>query len=249
MTPALPIVLIVLFAQMVEALAGFGSTVLALTLGANWMPIDRFIPILIPVSLVLSAYLTLRYRNRIRYRLLLGRIIPLTVLGMPLGYLFFGRLSGEGMKTIFGLFVLAFSLAELARSLHSDPSADGVATPSLRRFTWLWLVAGGVVHGLYASGGPLIVYYVGRTGMKKAEFRSTLSALWLVLNLVLLSAHWTAGRINVATLIWSAGLLLPLAAGIAGGEWLHHRISEQRFRTLVFLLLAFAGAVLAIPKG
>ena len=80
--------------------------------------------------------------------------------------------------------------------------ADGLATLQLARpagkplakwLQWSMLGLGGFVHGLFGTGGPMIVYVVRRRLADKRAFRSTLAVLWLVLNIGLLSKFALAG--------------------------------------------------------
>jgi uncharacterized membrane protein YfcA len=53
-------------------------------------------------------------------------------------------------------------------------------------------------------------------------------------------------KIHAATLRESALLIAPLAIGIVAGEWIHHRLSPERFRVAVYVLLLAAALVLLV---
>ncbi len=120
------LVLVVFLAFLVEAALGFGATVVAVALGAFLVPIPELLAAFVPLNIVLSAYLAVRYRRDIHWRLLMLRIVPLMVAGIPVGLLLLG-----------------------------------------------W----GVVHGAFATGGPMAVFVSGRVLTDKGRFRSTLSTL------------------------------------------------------------------------
>jgi hypothetical protein len=61
----------------VEAVAGFGGTVLALSLGARWFGIEALLAWLLPLNLGLSAALALRGRRVIAWRTLGTAILPM----------------------------------------------------------------------------------------------------------------------------------------------------------------------------
>ena len=50
--------LFVLLAYTTEAMTGFGSIVIALSLGALVLPLDTLMPVLVPLNLLLSGYLS-----------------------------------------------------------------------------------------------------------------------------------------------------------------------------------------------
>jgi uncharacterized membrane protein YfcA len=103
----------------------------------------------------------------------------------------------------------------------------------------------GLTHGLYASGGPLLVYALTGVSLGKAAFRATLLAVWLSLNGLLTLVFALDGS------LWPSlprvVLFLPLlVAGVLAGEWLHHRVDESRFRQVVFTVLLATGVTLML---
>jgi uncharacterized membrane protein YfcA len=121
---------------------------------------------------------------------------------------------------------------------RSDPLPPPVAAGAL--------AVAGVIHGLFACGGPLVVYVVGRSLHEKSAFRATLSALWLVMNAVLVTTMIVGGTINARTLLTSAWLVPPLLVGLFLGDRLHRRLDERAFRVAVFALLFVAASVLLV---
>lgn len=241
MVPAIPLMVVVFVAFVVEASIGFGSTVVTVALGALFVPVETILPAFVPLNLLMSIYLSRRYRRFIVWPLVLRRIIPMMLLGMPLGMLAFRRLGSGSLVFAFGAFVVALSVLELVRA-HG---AGAAARPPLpRTLGGVLLVVAGVIHGAFATGGPLVVYVMGREVREKAAFRATLSLLWLVLNTVLLIGFLWSGKLDAATGLTTAWLLIPLGVGLVVGERLHHRIPEARFRTAMFSLLTVAGVVL-----
>jgi hypothetical protein len=102
------------------------------------------------------------------------------------------------------------------------------------------------VHGIYATGGPLLVYSIGRSNLAKSELRSTLAMVWLILNAALSTTYLVGGRITGNTLE-SIGLMVPvLVVAIVAGEVLHSRIPDRPFRALVFALLLGAGTLILV---
>ncbi len=92
----------------------------------------------------------------------------------------------------------------------------------------------------------MLVYVLGRELHDKARFRATLSAIWLVLNGLLVANLVSAGDLGERSLANSAVLLLSLAGGLVLGERAHARIDEARFRVAVYALLLLAGSSLLV---
>jgi uncharacterized membrane protein YfcA len=225
-----------------EAITGFGSLVIALALGAQLVPLEILTPILVPLSVCMSSMMVWRHRAKIDHRLLFQLMLPGMLLGTVLGYGIKPYLDAGLLRQLFGALIIWFAARELWRLRH--------ATPFAVRPLWLTrslTVLAGVTHGLFASGGPLLVYAVSGIVLDKARFRATLAAVWLTLNTVLTIAFAVDGRLQPA-LPFVVAYLPVLVAGVLAGEKLHHRVSEQHFRVAIYVLLLVTGALLARPR-
>ncbi|MBM4357012.1 MAG: sulfite exporter TauE/SafE family protein [Deltaproteobacteria bacterium] len=237
-----PLALIVFAAFAVEAMAGFGATVISVTLASHLMPIPEVLARLVPVNVLLSAYLVLRHRRDVAWEVVLRAGLGTMGAGVLLG-IALGRLGEPSwLKVAFAAFVVGLSLLELLRMFRSTEQAGTTPLPTPKRT--VALLAAGVIHGVFACGGPLLVYVLGREMAEKARFRATLSAIWLLLNGAVLANLLVTGELGAASLRASGVLLASLVAGAAVGEWGHDRMPERRFRITVFGLLLAAGASL-----
>jgi uncharacterized membrane protein YfcA len=224
----------------VEAAAGFGSMVIALTVGAWWFDLDALLGWLVPVNLVLSLYLVARGRASLDVRFLTRTGLPLMLLGLALGTaLATALVNSRWPRVLFAVFVVLAAAWQL-------PAKE----PSTLRSPWREgaLLLAGVVHGLFATGGPLAVLVATRELPDKQTFRATLSAVWVVLNALVLPRLVHEGVLSWASLQVSALLLVPLALGIAVGEWVHRSLDERRFRFSVASLLLVAGVTLTVKS-
>ena len=229
-----------------QAMAGFGGTVISLTLGAILAPIERLVPIIVAVGWVQTLILALRLRREVNWRLLLTLLLPGMCLGAVGGQVASRFVSGPALKLIYGVFVVAVAGRELAaaRSAQAAPSAAPPAPPLSGGLALLGTVGAGVIHGIYASGGPLLVYVVGRLGFAKAAFRATLITVWLPLNTALLVVFVAEGRLGRVDAPAVLGLLIPVGLALVCGNWAHHKVDEGRFRTVANVILLIAGGVL-----
>ncbi|WP_028968116.1 sulfite exporter TauE/SafE family protein [Spongiibacter tropicus] len=224
----------------IEAITGFGSIVIALSLGALLLPIDAMLPVLVPLNICMTSYLAIRHRQHIHWPTLLKMILPLMVGGTLLGYLLRPALGDNTLQILFGALVIWFAARELWRSIRGlKVSQHGSG------WTRSWMLVAGITHGLFASGGPLLVYALTGTQLSKSAFRATLISVWLSLNGLLTVVFALDGSLLPA--LPRIGMMLPvLLAGVVIGEFLHHRVNENRFKQLVYTLLLLTGALLII---
>lgn len=228
----------ILLAYTLEALSGFGSIVIALSLGALLQPIDQLLPVLVPLNICMTGYLTWRHRQLIDRRLLLGMILPGMLLGTVIGYALLPWLDAALAKRLFGALVLWFAARELWRLRHNRP-----LSPRPLWLSRLLSLGAGVSHGLFASGGPLLVFALAGTQLDKARLRATLVTVWFSLNSLLTLAFLFDGRLLPA-LPQVASYAPLLLLGIWLGERLHRRFNEQHFRIAIYGLLLCTGALL-----
>ena len=231
----------ILLAYTLEAITGFGSIVIALSLGALLLPIEQLLPVLVPLNICMTGYLVARHWRAIDWRLLLGMILPGMVIGTLLGYALLPFLNAALAKRLFGALVLWFAARELWRLRHA--TAQPVRPLWLSR---LLSLCAGVSHGLFASGGPLLVFALAGTQLNKARLRATLVTVWFTLNSLLTLAFLLDGRLLPA-LPQVASYAPLLLIGVWLGERLHQRFNEQHFRIAIYLLLLVTGGLLLAP--
>ena len=234
------LLLIIPLAYAVQTAAGFGATVLAVTAGSFFFPIAELVPLLVPLSVAQTLWIGVRHRSQVDWRYLLSRILPLMGVGMVVGFYTLSDLGNDTLKLAFAIMILVLAARELW-----GMRAGGVGAASA--YSELpALLGAGIVHGIYATGGPLLVYAASRRQMDKGTFRSTLIVVWLPLNTVLCGQLIAAGRLTTAQAPTVGLLLLALPLGVWLGEKVHDRVDEVRFKQLVFGLLGFAGAAMLL---
>jgi len=229
--------LILVLAHSVETYLGFGSTIIALSLGLFLLPLETLLPVLVTVGILQSAWLIVRWHSHIRWRLILISILPLAAAGMAAGILLRDYASEALLVALLGVFIVVVSTLELIALYRSN-----VRQLPLRRWVTVPVIlAGGLFQGLFASGGPPIVYYAGREIDDPAQFRSTLSVLWLILNIALLITLWAGGQAGVLTLELAALVLPGFIAGVVIGSFI--KMKSRTFKAATWAMLLIIGIV------
>lgn len=232
----------IFLAWTIEAMSGFGSIVIALSLGALLLPMEFMLPVLVSLNVLSSSWMVWQHRQRIDFRLLLRSVLPAMLLGTGMGLLLQGMAPDRLLKTAFAVLVLGFALRELWLLKRS---AMRGSHPPVQ--TQLFVVAAGITHGLFASGGPLLVHALAGRQMDKAAFRATMIAVWLVLNLALCVTFTLQGKVQP-----QLGLIAAFVPVIVFSVWLgsrlHHRLDETKFRVMVYWLLVLVGVALLLSQ-
>ena len=233
--------LVCLAAFTIETALGFGATLVTVALGSQLLSIDTILPALVPLNLALSIYLSARYFREVDQRFLFTRLLPFMAIGLPIGIAVYDRVEPSLLKRFFGAFLVLVAGTELWR-LRTDAPVRALARgPEIAL-----LLAGGVIHGAFATGGPMAVYVTGRAIEDKGRYRATLSLLWALLNAAMIAGYAWSGDLSPASASLSVALVPAILVGMWAGELAHHRVPERMFRIIVFLMLLASGAMLLV---
>jgi len=244
---------IVLLASTVQSALGFGASLIIVSLGALRVPIAQLLPVLVPLSCVATSSIVVVDRAHVDWRLLGRRVLPLMAPGVVLGAVLADRVADDAARRAYGVlvvFLAAHALWTLLRpaavvAVAAAPPEAAAPARHARAGDDVCVALAGLVHGVYATGGPLLVYVVDRLGLSPRVFRATLAGVWLSLNLLLTVGFVVAGRLDLGTLTCSAALLPSLLLGLAIGHRVHTGLDRRTLRALVLGLLLVAGVSLA----
>ena len=221
----------------VQTITGFGSMVVCVTLGANLVSIHELVTLAVPMSLLQTGTIVLKHREDVDWTVLLRRVFPWMGTGLLVALVLLQGLEAAWLKPAFGAMVLVLAARELWRL---QTAAEGGPVGASKMASNIAMAGAGIIHGIYATGGPLLVYALGREDLGKAVFRSTLTLVWLVFSVVLIAAFGLEGRYDAEVMTTVLWLVPAVPVGIVAGEWLHDRVEERRFKRLIFGLLMLA---------
>jgi uncharacterized protein len=221
----------------VQSATGFGfALVLSPALFATMDPVEAVTALLV-LGLALNL-LVLFERGRpehVDWRALAPMLLA-ALPGLAAGALALTRLSKEALQVAVGIAVIlaaAWQLRERRRA--SRPRLPSAAA-------WATGFASGALTTSISVSGPPIVLWLEARGVRPEEFRASLAASFLALNLAggaLLLAVEGTGALDAGAV---APLLALVAAGYALGALAFRRLDRERFFTLALLLVAGTGA-------
>ncbi len=240
---------IVLFTtHLLEAITGFGSTVLALPFLNVTLGLRLSVQLLCCLSWFLSFYIVLRSWKSIPPKELLF-IVCWVGLGVPIGIWIFDRLPAVQLCLLLGVFMVLAGVRGEPTVLRKSAPESGV--PARRSILLkLVLLAGGIIQGAFGSGGPFVVIYSAKALPDKHAFRVTLSTLWLTMNSIRLVYWGIRGELWNAELgrclVWGFPVVI---AGIFLGDFLHRRVSEYHFKLGVYAILTISGVFMVLSNA
>jgi len=232
--------IIVLLANILESITGFGATVAELPFVSALVGIKTAVVSLCMVSLTLAVFVVIRFRKQIDKKAYVN-IVGFALIGMPIGMLAFSYLPEKYLKIGLGIFII-FAAARGFFVLFSKKKDRKPVNSIVLK---ILLFVGGIVHGAFASGGPFLVIYAGEKVKEKGSFRATMCSVWATLNSVLLLKYIITGDFVVKSVMPVYLLALPfLAVGVAIGMYLHKKVSQKVFSVIVYCILLAAGCTM-----
>lgn len=232
---------IVFVANVIQGITGFAGTLLAMPFSMFLVSIGtaKAVMNLLGVSSGLQICLTSWSGvNRTELRRILSVMGP----GVLAGFVAvsFLRQYENIQLMVLGIFIICIGVMNLANSRLKWKLKGGEATLNLILFM------AGVFHGMFVCGGALLVVYLSKKVPDKNEFRSTMSAVWLTLNSVMLLDHIYNGYFDARTIVLAA-IAVPLVfVSVSLGGSLLKRMSQTFFVRLTNVLLVISGLSLVL---
>jgi uncharacterized membrane protein YfcA len=230
--------LIIVLAYTVFGLTGFGSSITAMPLLVQVIPLKMAVPLMLIFDLCSGLLLGLRNRRVVDRKELL-RLVPFMLVGMAIGVIALVKVPERWLLLVLGAFILAYSAWSLLLKHDPKPLRTGWSVP-------LGMV-GGIFTALFGTGGPIYTIYLARRLDDKAVLRATISTLIFMTGLARLVLFSSAGLYKQNSLVWLAAVLLPCAmAGLFIGNRLHSRLPAQRVVQLIWVILIAGGVSLVV---
>lgn len=229
--------LLVLFiANTVQAVTGFAGTLLAMPPSILLIGPDRAKVILNIMGFFSSIFIGFYSYRDIDWKQLV-KILAFMGIGMVGGIYIYMLCLLSFLLPFYGAFIVGVGLKNFF-----FPSDGGLS----RYLSYGILLGAGIMHGMFVSGGALLVFYATATFKDKKVFRATLSAVWLVLSIFLMGKDYVSGFYDQQVLILTALSILPLIAATYAGNRIHDKISQVVFIKISYLLLIVSGIFLLL---
>lgn len=223
--------LIFFLSNTIMTVTGFAGTMLAMPASILLLGVEdaRFIlNVTAILSCVFIAVQQWKYANKRE----LKRILLVMLAGMAVGTLLYRVIPMSFLLPFYGAVIVLIALKRLFLP----------ETTHLPRWATLAvLVAAGIIHGMFVSGGALLVLYATLVLRDKSEFRATIAATWAVLDPTFFVLNFDLALWNPGNLLLIGCCIPPLILSVYLGNVLHDRINKELFMKLTYVLLVASG--------
>ncbi len=223
--------IVVFLSNIIQAITGFAGTLLAMPASIMLVGINTAKAVLNVCGLLACLYISIRNYKHINKNQLI-KITILMFLGMFMGIYLFKIIPLNFLLKIYGVMIVLIALKNMFIKKKIN----------LPEFSMILIVLlAGLIHGMFVSGGALLVIYATSVLKDKSEFRATLSPVWVMLNTFLMINHIVSGFFDSRTITLTFVSIIPLFIGITIGNILHHKINQNMFLKLTYILLLISG--------
>jgi uncharacterized membrane protein YfcA len=236
--------IVVFITHTLEAVTGFGCSVLAMPFVTGLLGMRTGVMVITVLAWILALYFAITKRKHIDWKQF-GIIAGFMLIGLPIGMYLFRSIDSGGLKLILAIFICIVSVWQLIRLSKSNNTQKPLVGKKAIPY-YLLLIAGGVIHGIFSSGGPLVVLYASRNIPDKGKFRATLCLLWTTLNTILIAVYLKEGSFTAPVAKTTAYLVPFVLVGIFAGEKIHDKVNARTFSLIVFSMLLLTGLFMLI---
>ena len=229
--------LIVLFVwNVIQAITGFAGTVLAMPPSIKLIGVNDakvILNIMALISCFIIAVKNIKYINKKELR----KIVIFMSVGMIIGIEVLKIFPTNILLKVYGMIIILIAVKNLC--LKKDIKFPKVAMIFI-------LIISGIIHGMFVSGGALLVVYAASVLKDKDEFRATISPVWVILNSFLLITQISNNMITSENIILSLICIIPLFLAIWLGNKIQKKIDQKSFLKIVYILLIISGLLVII---
>lgn len=228
--------ILILLANIVQGITGFAGTILAMPLSIFLVDLSTSKPILNVLGVFSGIYVCIVSHNKIKFKLIF-RILIIMSIGMFLGFFIVDKLRDyeKIQYKILGAFILIIGFNNIFKPFSKFKLKENSLVYDVILFF------AGIFHGMFVTGGPLLVLYLSNKTKDKTEFRATISFIWIVLNSIILLQNIKSGLFVEKTLILTAFSIPIIFLSMFIGNLIHKKISQEFFMKLTNILLVISG--------
>ncbi len=254
---------IVFFASVLQASTGFGFAIMATPFLLLVFDSRECVQISIILSFIVSLLLI---RNIIEDidKGLLRRLIIGSIVGVPLGVMFYKFVSLDILKATVSVVILIVTFILIIISFKTNPqpkinntsdkslvnqyTSSFDCSPTLKKIQFsIGLCAGLLTTSIGMPGVPLILYY-NATNTKKETARSTTLAFFIFVYIISMGTQLLTVKTNLDIVASSLILIPVVVVGVFVGNILFNRINQITFQRIAYGILLFTGFYMAIKS-
>lgn len=231
------VLILTIIASFIQRVTGFGFGIFVMMFFPFFLPSYGESVMLSGLLAGTTAFLiTISNMHYVRWRMM-GIIVLFNVIASFLAIEYMSSLSNETLKRYLGVVLILIALYFLWGKNKSN---------KLFLSRWAQGIIGtisGIMGGMFAMPGPPVVLYCISSIDNKREYVVTLQAFSVIFNIFYTLFRAKVGFYSESTLLWWGAGLIGLMIGTSLGSRCSERISNQRLKQIVYIMMILSGIV------
>lgn len=245
------IVFIILFgANLLQAITGFAGTLISMPPTIKLIGVGEAKALLNAIAQISSLMIVCTGFKHINWKEF-TRMFICMIIGMAAGIKIFEIFPLHQLLILYGIMIIAIAIKKLLfsrtntdkASYNSKTSSEHGSTSISKLFMLIILLTAGIIHGMFVSGGALLVVYAAAVLKDKEEFRATIAMIWLTTGCYMTGTQIMLGNFNTHVIMLLIVGIVPVFAGTLIGTKLVKKIPQKIFMKLTYILLLLSGAM------
>ncbi len=245
------IVFIILFgANLLQAITGFAGTLISMPPTIKLIGVGEAKALLNAIAQISSLMIVCTGFKHINWKEF-TRMFICMIIGMAAGIKIFEIFPLHQLLILYGIMIIAIAIKKLLfsrtntdkASYNSKTSSEHGSTSISKLFMLIILLTAGIIHGMFVSGGALLVVYAAAVLKDKEEFRATIAMIWLTTGCYMTGTQIMLGNFNTHVIMLLIVGIVPVFAGTLIGTKLVKKIPQEIFMKLTYILLLLSGAM------
>lgn len=220
--------LIIFLTNIVQVVSGFAGTMLAMPFSVKIIGYEQSRFILNLLGLLASIYIVINNISNVDFKKTI-HIIVIMIIGIIASRFLNNNIQFDTLMKLYGLLIIGVAIYQFVGKDINISNSRGV----------IILFLSGVIHGLFVSGGALLVVYASNIFKSKDEFRSNLSLVWVFLNTILLASMIKENIILDYGLTLQS--IIAMIFAFIVGNWILPKIDLKLFKKITNVLLLITG--------
>ena len=221
---------IVFLTHFIGALTGFGATVLALPMTISIIGIQTAKPMLTILGFLQCLLVAIKQFRNIDFSQV-KKVVSIVIIGMIFGILLYNMLDQNLLIFILSIFMIVISIKGFLELFGF--TFKNISNPILN----IILFIGGIIHGAFVSGGPLLMIYSSEKMKAKETFRATMSMIWVVLNGILIIEGILSNTYTTEIIGYTLLTLPVLFLSVFVANKLSSKVNQKIFSFIIYTTL------------
>ena len=242
--------IVVFISNVIQCITGFAGTVLAMPFSIMLIGFDTAKTILNILGIVASVGVLAMNRKSFNKKEF-AKITGIMIIGMIIGFVIVNSFSVTAgvLYKILGITVILFTIIGCVRTFKKktdENQKSDITNKKTALASYCILIVSGIVHGMFVCGGPLLIVYASERLKDRDEFRATVSAVWIVLNSIIMFTDIKKGNLNIDIMPLLAVSIIILFASVIVGNKIAKHMNKKTFMIITYVLMGISAVSLIL---